>query len=89
MSFLVSLRNWAASGVVAGVLLCLAGCSPEASTPPKTSTGGKSSEQAGSTTGPVKKGRAEVPEPAPAKDGEQATDEKKVDAKPADEKPQE
>src|SRR5262245_1988817 len=86
MSFLTSLRNWAASGVVAGLLLCAAGCSPEASTPSKT-TGGKAGEQAGSTTGPAKKGRAEIPEPAPADEGEKKDDAKPADDKPASEKP--
>lgn len=62
--------------LVAGLSLAVAGCSPEASTPAKSSgTAGagagssKPREQAGSTTGETeKKGGAEVPEPAPTEE---------------------
>lgn len=87
MCFSVSFRNWASFVVVASFVLCLVGCNPESSTPaPGT---GQPREQAGSTTGsPAKKGRAEVPEPAPAEE-EDKKPEAAQDDKPADEKPNE
>ncbi len=97
MSFSANFRKWTASVIVAGLALCLVGCGPEASTPSPAAGGGKTQaarEQTGSTTGgPAKKGRAEVPEPAPAEEADKtpaaAQEEKPAEEKPADEKPNE
>jgi hypothetical protein len=94
MSFLVSFRKWTASVVAASLALCDIGCGPEASTP-SPAVGGKppaAREQTGSTTGgPAKKGRAEVPEPAPAEETDKtpaaAQEEKPAEEKPANDKP--
>jgi hypothetical protein len=86
MSFSASIRKWASSVIVASFVLCLVGCSPESSTP--APGGSRPPNQAGSTTGsPKNKGRAEVPEPSPAK--EEADKPNAADDKPADQKPNE